>query len=162
MVELTREPIDTQQLLRRVESPAAGAMLLFLGTVREFTHGRQTASLEYEAYESMALAKLAELEREATARWNLVACAIVHRLGHLELAEASVAVAVSAPHRRATFEAGQWLIDTLKEIVPIWKRELWADGTTEWVHPGKCTASGNGAATGSAANASQPVRENSA
>ena len=84
----------------------------------------------------MAEKKLAELEAEARRRWPLVGCAIVHRLGRVELGEASVAVAVSTPHRQAAFEAGKWLIDTLKENVPIWKKENWADGTTEWVHPG--------------------------
>ena len=139
MVELTREPIDSQALLTSVQSPAAGAVVLFLGTVREFTAGRQTARLEYEAYDAMARNKLIELEQTALRRWNLTSCAIVHRLGTLELGEASVAVAVSSPHRGAAFEAGQWLIDTLKEVVPIWKREIWTDGSTEWVHPEKCS-----------------------
>jgi molybdopterin synthase catalytic subunit len=136
MIQLTREPIDTAELLRRVSSPLAGAVVLFLGTVREVTGDRRTTSLEYECYPEMAANKLAELETEARRRWPLVECAIVHRLGHMELAEASVAVAVSTAHRQAAFEAAQWLIDTLKEVVPIWKKENWADGTTAWVHPG--------------------------
>jgi molybdopterin synthase catalytic subunit len=136
MSRLTREPIDTQELLRRVTVPAAGAVLLFLGTVRELTAGRRTVALDYEGYPEMAERKLAELEAEARRRWPLCEVAVVHRLGHLELAEASVAVAVSSPHRAAAFEAGRWLIDTLKETVPIWKQEHWADGATEWVHPG--------------------------
>lgn len=135
MIQLTREPIDTAELLRLVTSPAAGAIVLFLGTVREFTHGRQTVALDYEGYPEMAEKKLAELEQQARAKWPLVECALVHRLGRLELAEASVAVAVSSPHRQVAFEAGKWLIDTLKEVVPVWKRENWADGQTEWVHP---------------------------
>ncbi len=140
MVELTRNPIDTAAILAQVTHPAAGAVVLFLGTVREVTHGtsgpRRTASLDYEAYPEMAQSKMAELEAEARKRWHLVECVLVHRLGHLELAEASVAVAVSTPHRQDAFEAGQWLIDTLKQVVPIWKQENWADGTCEWVHPG--------------------------
>jgi molybdopterin synthase catalytic subunit len=84
----------------------------------------------------MAEKKLAELEAEARRRWPLVGCLIVHRLGHLELGEASIAIAVSSPHRADAFAAGQWLIDTIKEVVPIWKRENWADGSSEWVHPG--------------------------
>src|SRR5262249_3778851 len=139
MIQLTREPIDSQALLDRVTTPAAGAVVLFLGTVREFTHGRQTTALDYECYPEMAEKKLAELEAEARKRWTLVDVAIVHRLGRLELAEASVAVAVSSPHRDAAFEAGRWLIDTLKQVVPIWKQENWSDGTTEWVHPGMKT-----------------------
>jgi molybdopterin synthase catalytic subunit len=79
---------------------------------------------------------LAELEHEARAQWPVVNVAISHRLGHLELGDISVAVAVSTPHRRQAFEAGQYLIDRLKVVVPIWKKENWSDGTTEWVHPG--------------------------
>jgi molybdopterin synthase catalytic subunit len=136
MVELTEKAIDTSAVLAQVASPQAGAVVLFLGTTRQFTGERETSSLDYECYPEMAQRKLAELEAEARRRWPIVECAIVHRLGHLELGEASVAVAVSTPHRRDAFEAGQWLIDTLKEVVPIWKKENWADGTTEWVHPG--------------------------
>ena len=136
MIELTRAPIDTSALLSRVTSPRAGAVVLFLGTVRELTGERRTAWLSYDGYPEMAEKKLAELETEARARWPIVECAIVHRLGRLELAEVSVAIAVSTPHRRHAFEAGQWLIDTLKEVVPIWKQEHWADGTQEWVLPG--------------------------
>jgi len=136
MIQLTRDPIDSQALLDRVTTPAAGAVVLFLGTVREFTAGRQTTALDYEGYPEMAEKKLAELEAEARGRWTLVEVALVHRLGRLQLAETSVAVAVSSPHRDAAFEAGRWLIDTLKQVVPIWKQENWADGTTAWVHPG--------------------------
>jgi molybdopterin synthase catalytic subunit len=136
MVDIVAHEIDTEALLRRVTSPAAGAVVLFLGTTREFTGGKQTASLDYECYPDMARQKLESLESEARARWPLVECAIVHRVGHVPLGEASVAVVVSTPHRRAAFEAGQWLIDTLKEVVPIWKKENWTDGTSEWVHPG--------------------------
>ena len=136
MVEITNQPIDTQAVLRQVGSNEAGAVVLFLGTTREFTRGRQTAALDYECYPEMARKKLAELEQQARARWPLVECAIVHRVGHLEIGEASVAVAVSTAHRHAAFEAGEWLIDTLKQIVPIWKKETWADGETQWVHPG--------------------------
>lgn len=136
MICLTTDPINTQTLLDHVGSPAAGAVVLFLGTVRERTGDRRTDSLDYECYPEMAEKKLAELEAEARRRWPLVACSIVHRLGHLELGEASVAVAVSTAHRGQAFEAGQWLIDTLKEVVPIWKKENWADGTSDWVHPG--------------------------
>ncbi len=100
------------------------------------TSGRRTKSLDYECYPEMAERKLAELEAEARRSWPIVECAIVHRFGHLELGEASVAVAVSTPHRDDAFAACRWLIDTLKQEVPIWKRENWADGTQEWVHPG--------------------------
>ena len=136
MIELVESPIDTAALLQRVGSPQAGAVVLFLGTVREMTAGRRTVALDYECYPQMARKKMAELEAKARSRWPIIECAIVHRLGHLELAEASVAVAVSTPHRHDAFAAGKWLIDTLKEVVPIWKKENWDDGTTEWVHPG--------------------------
>jgi molybdopterin synthase catalytic subunit len=136
MIELVTAPIDAETVLRRVSSPEAGAVVLFLGTTRRVTNGRETESLDYECFAEMARAKLAELEAEARRRWPLVECAIVHRLGHLEIGEASVAVAVSTAHRQAAFEAGQWLIDTLKEVVPIWKKENWADGLSQWVHPG--------------------------
>jgi molybdopterin synthase catalytic subunit len=136
MVALTNEPIDVSAVLDRVQSPLAGAVVLFLGTTREITGERRTESLDYECYPEMAARKLQELEVEARRRWQLIECAVVHRLGHLEIGDPSVAVAVSSAHRQAAFEAGQWLIDTLKQTVPIWKKENWADGTTEWVHPG--------------------------
>ncbi len=136
MVTLTELPIDAGAVLAEVASNEAGAVVLFLGTTREFTQGRRTQSLDYECYPEMAQRKLAELEAEARRRWPLTGCTIVHRLGHLELGEASIAIAVSSPHRHDAFAAGQWLIDTIKEVVPIWKCENWADGTKEWVHPG--------------------------
>ncbi|QDU95829.1 molybdenum cofactor biosynthesis protein MoaE [Lignipirellula cremea] len=136
MVELTTEPLDPTAMIDRATSPQAGAVVLFLGTTREITGDRVTAWLDYEAYGLMAEKKLQELEEAARSRWPLVACEIAHRLGRVPLAAASVAIVVSSPHRRAAFEAGQWLIDTLKETVPIWKKENWADGSTEWVHPG--------------------------
>ena len=136
MISLTQSPLDHSAILAQVASNDAGAVVLFLGTTREFTKGRQTASLDYECYPQMAESKLAELEAQAREKWPLVHVSIVHRLGHLELGEASIAIAVSSPHRQAAFEAGKWLIDTIKEDVPIWKQENWADGTSEWVHPG--------------------------
>jgi molybdopterin synthase catalytic subunit len=136
MIDLVTQAIDSNAVLEHVSSPEAGAVVLFLGTTRQHTAGRETESLDYECYADMARAKLGELEVEARRRWPIVECAIVHRVGHLEIGEASVAVAVSTAHRQAAFEAGQWLIDTLKQVVPIWKQENWSDGTTQWVHPG--------------------------
>lgn len=136
MIRLTREPLDASAILKAVESPLAGAIVLFLGVTREVTGEKRTQYLQYDSYAGMAEKKLAELEAEARRRWPLVECFIEHRLGRLEIGEASVAVAVSSPHRAAAFAAGQWLIDTLKDVVPIWKEEHWADGTSEWVHPG--------------------------
>ena len=136
MVQLTTNPVDATSVLSSVASPRAGAVVLFLGTTRELTGNRQTDSLDYECYPEMAQLKLEELEAEARGRWPILECTIIHRLGHLEIGEASVAIAVSSPHRQAAFEAGQWLIDTLKKVAPIWKKENWSDGTSEWVHPG--------------------------
>ena len=136
MIELTEETIDTTSVVNRVRHPEAGAVVLFLGTTRELTGGRQTVALDYEAYREMAERQLAELEAEARRRWPVIECSITHRLGRVPPTEASVAIAVSTPHRGDAFAAGQWLIDSLKHDVPIWKREQWADGTQEWVHPG--------------------------
>lgn len=136
MIEITQSPIDHAAVTERVRSNRAGAVCSFLGTVRELTGDRRTASLDYEAYPGMAEKKLAELEAEARQRWPIIDVALVHRVGHLDLGEISVVVAVSCPHRDQAFEACRWLIDTLKQVVPIWKKELWADGTEEWVHPG--------------------------
>ena len=135
MIELTRKPLETTSLLDRARSPAAGAVLLFLGVTRQHTDGRETAELHYDAYEAMAVQELSALETEARQRWELVECLIVHRLGCVPLGEASVAIVTASAHRHAAFAAGQWLIDTLKQRVPIWKQEHWADGSMEWVHP---------------------------
>jgi|ERR1700685_1523484 len=135
MIYLTDNPIDYAALTESVRSHDSGAVVLFLGTVRELTDGRRTLALDYEAYRTMAQAKLAELEDEARRRWPVSQVGIVHRLGHMQLGEVSVAVAVSCPHRDEAFEAARFLIDTLKSTVPIWKKENWADGTSEWVHP---------------------------
>jgi molybdopterin synthase catalytic subunit len=136
MIEITTAPIDVAAVLARVASPLAGAVVLFLGTTREVTGDRQTAWLEYDCYAEMARAKLAQLETEARRRWPVEGCAIVHRVGRVEIGQSSVAVAVSSPHRQEGFEAARWLIDTLKEVVPFWKQEHWADGSSQWVHPG--------------------------
>ena len=133
-IELTDDPIDYQALTEQVRTPQAGAVVLFLGTVREMTHGRQTLALDYQAYPEMALVQMRELAIRAREKWPILNLAIVHRLGHLELGEISIAIALSTPHRAAGFEAGQFLIDQFKLIVPIWKKENWSDGTTEWVH----------------------------
>ncbi len=136
MVEITDTTIDYTTLTERARSPYAGAVCLFLGTVREITGDRRTTSLDYEAYPVMAQKKLAELEAEARQRWPIIEAVIVHRVGHHDLGEISVAIAVSTPHRKDAFEACKWLMDTIKQVVPIWKKEVWADGTEEWVHPG--------------------------
>jgi molybdopterin synthase catalytic subunit len=134
-VELTEQVIDYHALTEEVRTHEAGAVVLFLGTVRELTEGQRTLALDYEAYPEMAEAKMRELVGEAADRWPVRKAAVVHRLGRLELGEISIALAVSCPHRRDAFAAGQFLIDEFKQRVPVWKKEHWADGTTEWVHP---------------------------
>jgi len=140
MICLTNDPINPTKLLEQAQSPEAGAVVLFLGTTRRLTGGRETACLQYEAYPAMATKELEQLEEEACRQWPLTACLIAHRLGAVPLGEASVAIVVASAHRSEAFAAGQWLIDTLKQRVPIWKQEQWADGETQWVHPiGKIT-----------------------
>jgi molybdopterin synthase catalytic subunit len=136
MIQLTRDPIDHQTLTESVRLPHCGAVVTFLGTVRDLTEGQVTTALDYEAYPPMAEKKMAEIEAETRSRWPVGELLMVHRLGRLDVGEVSVAVAVSCPHRAQAFEACRYAIDRLKELVPIWKKENWADGRTEWVHPG--------------------------
>jgi len=140
VIELTPQPIDFSSLTESVRSHQAGAVVLFLGTVREFTGVARTSWLEYEAFPEMAIAALEKLEAEVSQRFSVVKVTISHRYGRLELGDIAVAVAVSSPHRAQAFEAGRWLIDTLKECVPIWKKEHYTDGATEWLHPEPDTA----------------------
>lgn len=144
MIQLTESTIDTGAMLAAASQPQAGAVVLFLGITREFTGPAQTTQLSYESYRPMAERELAKLEEAARERWPLVECQIVHRLGLVPIAEASVAIVVSSPHRDAAFEAGRWLINSLKQNVPIWKQEHYADGSEEWVHPGQADDAQNG------------------
>jgi len=128
---VTDEEIRLQELIDEVKSEEAGAIVLFLGTPRRHSRGREVEYLEYEAYPEMAEAKLREIGREIKERWG-VRAAIVQRVGHLEVGEASVAIAVAAPHRREAFEAARYAIDRLKEVAPIWKKEVW-EGGEEWI-----------------------------
>jgi molybdopterin synthase catalytic subunit len=136
MIQLTRDAIDYPTLTQQVRRADCGAVVTFLGTVRDLTGDRVTVALNYEAYPGMAEKKMAEIEQDTRSRWPIGELVMVHRLGHLEVGEVSVAVAVSCPHRAQAFEACRYAIDRLKELVPIWKKENWADGSTEWVHPG--------------------------
>jgi molybdopterin synthase catalytic subunit len=134
MVRLTCETIDYQALADSVRTPHCGAVVLFLGTVRDLTGEQVTVSLDYEAYVPMAEKKLAEIEFEIHNKWPVEKVAMVHRLGRLEVGEVSVAIAVSCPHRDEAFAACRFAIDAVKQLVPIWKKENAPDGTGEWVH----------------------------
>ena len=124
MIRLTRDPIDHAALTEQARSPHCGAVVTFLGTVRDLTGDKVTVALDYEAYPGMAEKKIAEIEADVRcALAGRRSCVMVHRLGHLEVGEVSVAVAVSCPHRADAFDACRHAIDRLKELVPIWKRE---------------------------------------
>jgi molybdopterin synthase catalytic subunit len=132
MIAVQSQPIDVARVLAAVEGPGEGGVVLFLGRVRDEARGRPVRQLDYDAYEGMALAELAELERVALAEHGAARVAMVHRTGRLTVGELAVAIAVAAPHRAQAFDACRWLIDALKQRVPIWKKEWYADGS-EWV-----------------------------
>jgi len=133
VAELVRATIDVAQLIAAASRPDCGAVSLFIGNSRDHNEGRKVVGLEYEAYEPMALAALQQLERDTRARFEVASCRIVHRLGAVPLAEASVAVVVAAAHRQPAFEACQWVMNELKRTAPIWKKEFFAEGGEEWV-----------------------------
>ena len=131
--ELTTDPIDVGQVARRVVVPECGATVTLDGYAREYTRGRaRTLHLVYEAYAPMALREMRRLIREARARFDIAHLGIVHRTGRLEIGETSVVISVSAPHRRAAFEACEWAIKELKRTVPVWKKEFYEGGEV-WV-----------------------------
>lgn len=131
LYEITEAPIDVERVSAKVIAPEQGATLAFIGTTREWTHGKRTVLLEYEAYAPMAVKAMARIGEEIAERWPGTRCAITHRIGPVPVAEASVVIAVSAPHRDMCYEASRHAIERLKVIVPIWKKEVWEDGT-EW------------------------------
>ena len=130
--ELTTDPIDITTVARRVVPPECGATVTLDGYVRQFTKGRETLYLEYEAYEPMAIKEMEKLVKAAHEQFEIASVGIVHRLGKLEIGETSVVISVAAPHRKAAFEACEWLIREMKRTVPIWKKEVYADGE-EWI-----------------------------
>jgi molybdopterin synthase catalytic subunit len=130
--ELTNDPLDVGAIARRVVRPECGATVTLDGYAREWTKGRRTLRLEYEAYAPMALSELRRLGKEVHERFPIAHIGIVHRTGRLEIGETSVVISVSAPHRRAAFEACEWAIKELKRTVPIWKKEILEDGEV-WV-----------------------------
>lgn len=133
LIQITTEPLSERALAQAVGDPGAGAVALFSGVVRDQTGGRRVKFLEYEAHASMALAKMREIGALVRSRWPGVRkVAMMHRIGRLEIGESSVLIAVSSPHRREAFEACHFAIDTLKETVPVWKKEYFEDGEV-WV-----------------------------
>lgn len=129
---ITKDKIEIQPLIDYVTHPNAGAISTFIGTVREITKGKKTLYLEYQAYEAMAEKKLKQIGDEIIARNPDARVAIVHRIGHLDISDVAVAIAVSTPHRDAAFEMSRYAIERIKEIVPIWKKENWEDGES-WI-----------------------------
>lgn len=129
---ITSEKIEIQPLIDYVTHPNAGAIATFIGTVREMTKGKKTLYLEYQAYEEMAEKKLKQIGDEIIARHPEARVAIVHRVGRLDIMDVAVAIAVSTPHRDASFEMSRYAIERIKEIVPIWKKENWEDGQS-WI-----------------------------
>lgn len=130
--ELTNEPLNLGEIVRRVVPPSCGAIVTLDGFVRQWTKGKETLYLEYEAYEPMALKELEKLIKSAKEQFEIEHIGIVHRLGRMEIGETSVVISVAAPHRRAAFEACEWLIKELKRTVPIWKKEYYVGGEV-WV-----------------------------
>ncbi len=132
-ITVTEAPLDAAAIRAEALDPRAGAVVLFEGCARDSHQGRAVALLAYEAFVPMAEAALGRLRDEAMARFGLVRCLIHHRLGEVPLLEAAVVVAASSPHRREAFEAAAWIMDRIKERVPIWKRERYTDGAQTWV-----------------------------
>lgn len=128
---VTKQPLSADALIKLVSNPYAGAVLTFVGTVREFTQGQRTVSLSYEAYVPMAIEKMKQIAREIDERWPGTQTAMHHRIGEMDIEEIAVVIAVATPHRHESFEAGRYAIERLKQIVPIWKKERWEDGG-EW------------------------------
>ncbi len=130
--QVTREPIDAQKVARQLLCGEAGAICVFEGVVRNNSKGKRTLHLVYEAYETMALKKLEEIGVFVRQAWDIDGIAILHRLGHMDIGETSVAVIVTSAHRRPAFDACHYAIDTLKKVVPIWKKEVFEDGEV-WI-----------------------------
>lgn len=132
---LVRDPIDIQKVLEALQKPEDGAVVVFDGVVRNNAREKAVRFLEYDAYETMALKKIEEIGSRARSEFDIRDIAIVHRLGHMEVGECSVAIAVASAHRGPAFDACRFAIDTIKQIVPIWKKEFYEDGEV-WIEGG--------------------------
>jgi molybdopterin synthase catalytic subunit len=136
MIHLTENKIDTNALIEYVQADEAGGINIFIGTVRNKTSGKKVVRLEYEAYDKMAIKQMEAIAEEASKQWHVIKYAVAHRKGVLQIGDAAVVITVATAHRQAAFEACKYIIDTIKERVPIWKKEIYEDGEV-WVsaHP---------------------------
>lgn len=132
LYEITENALSLDALVAAVMQNTSGAVASFLGVVREFAHGRRVSHLEYDAYPEMATATMRQIGEQIRQRWPVDRIAMVHRIGRLTIGEASIAIAISSPHRREALEACTFAIERVKEIVPIWKKEVWTNGA-EWI-----------------------------
>ena len=132
MIQISAQHIDIQACIDAAQSERAGAIDVFIGTVRNHNNAKEVVRLEFETYDTMAVKKMEELANQARERWDIEKIVMVHRKGVLQIGDVAVVIAVSTPHRVASFEACQWLIDTLKQVVPIWKKEIYENGE-EWL-----------------------------
>ena len=135
LASLVRAPIDPMEMIQTVSNPANGAVLLFLGAVRQVNQGRAVTGIDYAEYETMALRELEAIVAEGAARFETDDVAVRHRLGELRVEEVSVAIAVGHPHGGEAYALSRWVIEELKSRVPIWKRAHYSDGTREWLDP---------------------------
>ena len=130
---LTRDPIQTDKILESIRTTSDGAVVLFLGVVRDQSEGRDVEGIEYEAYQEMAVSVLTAIAREAGESADTDRVAVVHRTGELEVGEVSLAIAVGSPHREEAYQASRYIIEEVKKRLPVWKKERFADGETIWV-----------------------------
>ena len=132
MIHITSEPLNPEAITNTVRKNSNGAVLTFLGITRNFSEGRNVLYLEYEAYQPMAQNMLLQIKSEVNAHWNIEDMAIAHRIGHLDVGDISLIVAIGSPHRKEALEASEYAIDRIKQIVPIWKKEVF-EGGEEWL-----------------------------
>ena len=132
MIELTYQPLDPERITTAVRQDSNGAVVTFLGTTRDHFEGKRVVRLDYEAYAEMALKKMAEVRRELQERYSIQDIAIAHRIGTVDIGQISLVIAVASPHRQEAFFACHEAVDRIKEIVPIWKKEVYEDGS-RWV-----------------------------
>ena len=132
MIKITTEPLDPEEITAQVRKDSNGAVVTFLGTTRDFSEGRDVEYLEYEAYQPMAEQTLQQIADELREKWGIDDFAVAHRVGRVDIGEISLVVALASPHRREAFEAGAYIVDRIKQIVPIWKKEVFEGGEV-WV-----------------------------